>query len=225
MRKLITAAFVSLDGVMQGPGGPAEDPTGGFEHGGWVVPYADEGFGKEVDDLFFGRECDLLLGRKTYEIFAAYWPYFEGDGEDKRIARLFNKITKYVVTASGDVETGWQKTVVLRSAEDVAKLKQGDGPDLVTQGSANLIQSLLAHDLIDELRTMTFPVTLGKGKKLLGDGAQPRALKLTYSATTQNGIAIARYEPAGALKTGDYGLTPAPSDRERARQERMKREG
>lgn len=225
MRKLITAAFVSLDGVMQAPGGPSEDPTGGFAHGGWVVPYADEGFGKEVDDLFFTRDCDLLLGRKTYEIFAAYWPYYEGDGQDNSIATLFDKITKYVVTRSGEVDTGWKNTVVLRSVEDIAKLKQSDGPDLVTQGSANLIQSLLAHDLIDELRTQTFPIMLGGGKKLLGDGARPRALKLTHSATTENGIAIARYERAGELKTGDYGLVPEPSAREHARQARMKREG
>jgi dihydrofolate reductase len=225
MRKLITAAFVSLDGVMQAPGGPHEDPTGGFEHGGWVVPYADEGFGKEIDDLFFSRDCELLLGRKTYEIFAAYWPYYQGEDQDGGIANLFNSITKYVATRSGEVDTGWEKTVVLRdAAADVAKLKQTEGPDLITQGSANLIQTLLAHDLIDELRVQTFPIVLGKGKKLLGEGAHPAALKLTHSATTESGITIARAFVAGDVKTGDYGLVEA-TPAEHKRRARMKREG
>lgn len=223
MRKIITGAFVSLDGVMQAPGGPQEDPTGGFGFGGWVVPYMDEAFGAEIDDLFKG-DPDLLLGRKTYEIFAAHWPHAEG-GPDDSIARLFNKITKYVATRSGDVDTSWKDSVVLRdAATEVAKLKQGEGPALVTQGSADLIQTLLAHDLIDEIRTYTFPIVLGKGKKLLGAGAAPAAFKLTHSAATPMGVAIARYERAGDVETGDYGVEP-PNAAETARRARMKREG
>jgi dihydrofolate reductase len=223
MRKVITGAFVSLDGVMQAPGGPNEDPTGGFKFGGWVVPYMDEVFGAEIHDLFSG-DPDLLLGRKTYEIFAAHWPYAEG-GQDDAIAVLFNKITKYVATRSGEVDAGWHKTVVLRdAAADVAKLKQQDGPTLVTQGSADLIQTLLAHDLIDEIRTYTFPIVLGGGKKLLGDGAMSAAFKLTHSASTPMGVTIARYERAGAVETGDYGTEP-PNAAEAARRERMRREG
>jgi dihydrofolate reductase len=223
MRKVITMAFVSLDGVMQAPGGPDEDPTSGFAHGGWVWPYADEGFGREIDNLF-ERDIDLLLGRKTYEIFSAFWPDKEG-GEHGAIATLFNRITKYVCTRSGEMDASWNKTVVLRdAAAEVAKLRASDGPDLVTQGSADLIQTLLAHDLIDELRTLTFPITLGQGKKLLGDGARPRAFKLTHSATTPAGVAIAHYVCAGDVETRDLGDAP-PSTAELARRARMKREG
>jgi dihydrofolate reductase len=223
MRKVITGAFVSLDGVMQAPGGPNEDPTGGFKFGGWVVPYMDEVFGAEIHDLF-SDDPDLLLGRKTYEIFAAHWPYAEG-GQDDAIAVLFNKITKYVATRRGEVDAGWHKTVVLRdAAADVAKLKQQDGPTLVTQGSADLIQTLLAHDLIDEIRTYTFPIVLGTGKKLFETGAKPGAFKLSHSTATPMGVTIARYERAGALKTGDYAMDQ-PSPAEQARQKRMQREG
>ena len=223
MRKLITGAFVSLDGVMQAPGGPDEDPTGGFAHGGWVVPYVDEAFGAEVDDLFKGAP-DLLLGRKTYEIFAAHWPFME-DGAHDSLARLFNRITKYVVTRSGEVDAGWKGSVVLRDgAADVAKLKQADGPALVTQGSADLMQTLLAHDLIDELRIWTFPVVLGQGKKLLAQGVPAAAFKLTHAATTPAGVMVARYERAGTVTTGDFGL-PTPTEAELKRQARMRREG
>jgi len=223
MRKVITGAFVSLDGVMQAPGGPREDPTGGFPFGGWVVPYMDEAFGAEIHDLFKG-EPDLLLGRKTYEIFAAHWPTAEG-GPDDFIATLFNRTTKYVATRSGAVDTRWARSVVLRdAAAEVAKLKQESGPTLVTQGSADLIQTLLAHDLIDEIRTYTFPIVLGQGKKLLGQGAKPAAFTLTHSATTPMGVAIARYQRAGAVETGDYGTEP-PNAAETARRARMQREG
>lgn len=222
MRKVITMAFVSLDGVMQAPGGPDEDPTSGFAHGGWVWPYADEGFGQEIDTLF-NRDIDLVLGRKTYEIFAAYWPDKE-ESEHGAIAKLFNRITKYVCTRTGEVDASWDKSVVLRdAAAEVAKLKQTEGPDLVTQGSADLIQTLLAHDLIDELRTLTFPITLGPGKKLLGDGARARAFKLTHSAATPSGITIAHYERAGDVETRDLGEAPTPA--EHIRRERLKREG
>ena len=157
MRKVITGAFVSLDGVMQAPGGPEEDPTGGFKFGGWVVPHTDEVFGQAVDKMF-GQPFDLLLGRKTYEIFAAHWPYAEG-GDDTSIAKLFNSTTKYVATRS-TMELAWTGSVALHdAATGVARLKREDGPALVTQGSSALIQTLLASDLIDDF---TQPTVLGE---------------------------------------------------------------
>ena len=170
MRKVITGAFVSLDGVMQAPGGPKEDPTRGFELGGWVVPYADEMFGQAIDQMFT-QPFDLLLGRRTYEIFAAHWPYAEG-GPDDSIATRFNSVTKYVATRS-TMKLTWKGSVALHdAAEDVARLKREDGPSLVTQGSSDLIQTLLANDLIDEISMFTFPIVLGHGKKLFGRSRQ-----------------------------------------------------
>ena len=222
MRKVITGAFVSIDGVMQAPGGPQEDPTGGFAFGGWVVPYADEVFGQAVNELF-SQPFDLLLGRKTYEIFAAHWPYAES-GPDDFIAQRFNKVTKYVATRS-KVDLTWKGSVALHdAAADVARLKRENGPALVTQGSSDLIQTLLGNDLIDEIRTFTFPIVLGKGKKLFGAGAKPAAFKLTNSKVSPNGIMIGSYERAGAVATGDYAMDP-PTPAEVARRARMKREG
>jgi dihydrofolate reductase len=222
MRKIITGAMLSMDGVMQAPGGPQEDPTGGFEFGGWVWPYADEVFGQAVDDLF-GQPFDLLLGRKTYEIFAAHWPYAEG-GEYASIAKLFNRVTKYVATRS-KMELAWKDSVALHdAAADVARLKREDGPALVTQGSTDLIQTLLSNDLIDEIRTFTFPIVLGKGKKLFGTGVRPAAFKLTGSRVSPNGIMIGTYGRAGAVATEDRAMDP-PTPAEIARRARMKREG
>jgi dihydrofolate reductase len=221
MRKIITGAFVSLDGVMQAPGGSEEDPSGGFRYGGWVAPLADEAFGEEVDKLFAGP-FDLLLGRKTYEIFAAYWPFKEG-AEYAGIARSFNAATKYVATRS-DMALTWDRSERLKdAAADVPRLKREDGPPLVTQGSSDLIQTLLAHDLIDELRVFTFPVTLGRGKKLFGDGVKPAAFKLAHSRVSPNGIVIATYARAGELKTADIDLDP-PAPAEVARRDKMKGE-
>jgi dihydrofolate reductase len=225
MRKVIVGAFVSMDGVMQAPGGPQEDPTGGFKFGGWVAPLADNDpvFGEEIGALF-GQEYDLLLGRKTYEIFAAYWPFGE-TGPDAEIAKQFNRITKYVATRSGDVDTSWNKTVTLNDGvRDVAKLKQQDGPALITQGSTKLVQSLLAAGLVDEIRVFTFPVLLGKGKRLFGNDGQPSAYKLTHSRVSPTGLISATYAPDGDVKTGNY-EHQAPSPAELARRERMKREG
>jgi dihydrofolate reductase len=222
MRKVITGAFVSLDGVMQAPGGPAEDPTRGFKFGGWVVPYTDEVFGQAIDQMF-GQPFDLLLGRKTYEIFAAHWPYAEG-GDDDSIARLFNNTTKYVATRS-TMDLTWTGSVALHdAATDVARLKREDGPALVTQGSSDLIQTLLASDLIDEIDTFTFPIVLGNGKKLFDQGAKPAAFKLVDHRVTTMGVVIARYQRAGEVVTGDYAMDP-PTPAESARRERMKREG
>lgn len=221
MRKVITGAFISLDGVMQAPGGPEEDPTGGFKFGGWVVPYIDEVFGQEVDDLF-GQPFDLLLGRKTYEIFAAHWPYAES-GEYDSIAKLFNSVTKYVATRS-NMELTWKGSVALHdAASEVARLKGEDGPALVTQGSSDLIQTLLANDLIDEIRTFTFPILLGRGKKLFGPGARPMSFRLTSNRASGKGVSISRYERAGDVVTGDFAMNP-PTAAEIARREKMKKE-
>ncbi|HEY7748095.1 MAG TPA: dihydrofolate reductase family protein [Aestuariivirgaceae bacterium] len=222
MRKVITGAFVSIDGVMQAPGGPKEDPTRGFKFGGWVVPYMDEVFGQVIDEMF-GQPFDLLLGRKTYEIFAAHWPYAER-GEDDFIARRFNSITKYVATRS-DMELTWRGSVALHdAATDVARLKREDGPALITQGSSNLIQTLLSNDLIDEINMFTFPIILGNGKKLFGDGARPAAFALVDNKVTTKGVTISRYQREGSVKTGDFAMDP-PTPAELARRERMQREG
>lgn len=222
MRKVITGVFVSLDGVLQGPGGPKEDPTGGFKLGGWVVPYIDEVFSQEIEEMF-GQPFDLLLGRKTYEIFAAHWPYAEG-GENDFIAKRFNSITKYVATRS-NMELTWKPSVALKdAAADVAKLKREDGPALLTQGSSELIQTLLAGDLIDEINMFTFPIVLGNGKKLFGTGARPAAFALTGNKVTTKGVIIGRYRRAGAVVTGDFTMDP-PTPAEVKRRERMNREG
>ncbi len=222
MRKIIVGAFVSLDGVMQAPGGPTEDPTKGFKHGGWVTPFFDQEFGEEVDKMF-SEKYDLLLGRKTYEIFAAHWPYAEG-GPDDGIAKAFQTINKYAVSRSGEVDTSWQGTVLLRDIEAVKRLKQENGPNLVTQGSTELVHALFAADLVDEIKTFTVPVVLGGGKKLFADGSAPHSYKLDSSRVSSTGLLIAHYTRAGEIKIGDTALD-SPSKAEAARQERMKREG
>jgi dihydrofolate reductase len=223
MRKIIVGAFVSMDGVMQAPGGPSEDPTKGFKFGGWVVPFFDQEFGEEVDRLFKDKP-DLLLGRKTYEIFAAYWPYHGEQGQDGGIAKLFDQIKKVVVSRSGDVDTSWAGSVLLRDIADVERLRQEDGPNLVTQGSTELVQALLANDLVDRMTVFTVPVVLGGGKKLFADGSAPHTYKLTGSRVSSTGIMIAHYERDGEIKIGDTALEKS-SNAEAARQERMKREG
>ena len=223
MRKLIASTFVSLDGVMQAPGGPAEDPTKGFTFGGWVMPYFDDVFGEEIDHVF-EEKFDLLLGRKTYEIFAAYWPYYDEDAPHGGIAKLFKDIKKYVVSRSGDVDTSWQGSVLLRDIADVKRLREEDGPNLVTQGSTELVHALLANDLVDAMSIFTVPVVLGGGKKLFADGSAPHSFKLTRSRVAPNGLIVGHYERAGEIKTDDTALD-APSEREIARQERMRREG
>jgi dihydrofolate reductase len=223
MRKIIVGAQVSMDGVMQAPGGPTEDPTKGFRFGGWVMPYADDAFGEEIDRVF-KEKFDLLLGRKTYEIFAAYWPYYEEDAAYGDIARLFKNIRKYVVSRSGEVDTGWEGTVLLRDVAAVKRLKQEDGPNLVTQGSTELVHALLAEDLVDAISIFTVPVVLGGGKKLWVDGSAPHSFRLTGSRVSPNGLIVGHYERAGDIKTADTALA-SPSEREKARQARMTREG
>ncbi len=222
MRKIVVGAFVSMDGVMQAPGGPSEDPTKGFQFGGWVTPYFDQEFGEEVDRVF-SEKFDLLLGRKTYEIFAAHWPYAEGSADDG-IAKLFKEIKKYAVSRSGEVDTSWAGSVLLRDIAEVKRLKREDGPNLVTQGSTELVHALLADDLVDGMTIFTVPVVLGGGKKLFADGSAPRSFKLTRSRISSTGLLIGHYERDGEIKIGDTALD-SPSKAEAARQERMKREG
>lgn len=223
MRKLIVGAQVSIDGVMQAPGGQTEDPTHGFRFGGWSIPYFDEVGGEEIVRLF--HNFDLLLGRKTYEIFAAYWPYQSTDDKELgTITKQFQDAKKYVVSRSGKVDTSWERTVLLRDVAEVKRLKQETGPNLVTQGSTELVHALLANDLVDALSLYTVPVVLGGGKKLFADGSAPHAFELTRSRVSPNGLIVAHYERDGAAKIGDAGLDH-PSARELARRERMKHEG
>jgi dihydrofolate reductase len=221
MRKIIAAAFVSLDGVMQAPGGPVEDSTGGFTLGGWTVNYWDESMGQFMEGMF-SDPFDLLLGRNTYEIFAAHWPFVEGDDPVKQ---LFDAATKYVATSSAEPLT-WKNSVALRGkvATEIARLKQQDGPTLLTQGSSVLLQTLLAHDLIDEFRLLIFPLLLGAGKRLFGQGTIPGALKLTATSMSTTGVVMSVYERAGAISTGSFQLEH-PSEAEIARRVRMEREG
>jgi dihydrofolate reductase len=225
MRKIITAAFVSLDGVMQAPGGPDEDPTGGFEHGGWTVPYFDEALGAAMDETF-AQPFDLLLGRRTYDIFAAHWPHVQHDPaaddfdqDTSDIGRRFDAITKYVATDFPGT-LGWQGSRGLGPdvVASLIDLKAGDGPALLTQGSSVLVQTLLANDLIDELRLVVAPIVLGKGKRLFGDGAIPAAFRLVRSASSPSGALIAGYERAGEVGTGSFAMeqpTEAELDRRR----------
>ncbi|MDX8536080.1 dihydrofolate reductase family protein [Mesorhizobium abyssinicae] len=199
MRKIIAATFVSLDGVMQAPGGPEEDPVGGFKFGGWTFHYFDEVAGVAMEELF-SKPFALLLGRRTYDIFAAYWPY-----QKDTIADAFNPATKYVATHRPDSLT-WENTEPLGSdvVARLRQLKQEDGPDLLIQGSGNLIQTLLANGLIDEIKLMTFPLLLGKGKRLFGDNAMPAAFKLVKSQATTTGVIMATYERGGEIRTGSF---------------------
>jgi dihydrofolate reductase len=217
MRKIIAAVFVSLDGVMQAPGGPEEDPTGGFKFGGWTFNYFDEALGSSMGTLF-EKPFDLLLGRKTYEIFAAHWPYA---GKGDPIADLFNSVRKYVATRSNPT-LDWVNSEALEGdvVTALGALKQGDGPDLLIQGSSDLIQTLLKSNLIDEFRLLIFPVVLGGGKRLFGDGAIPAGLKLVETRSFPTGVILAKYEPAGDVQTGSFQLAE-PSKAEIDRRKKL----
>lgn len=196
-RKLVVLTFISLDGVMQAPGGPEEDTSDGFQYGGWTVPYFDEALGEEMDTQM-GQPFDLLLGRKTYDIFAGYWPKQEND--------VFADVTTKYVVSNEPINTAWEGTVQIsgNTVEELKKLKQEDGPMLQVHGSGQLIQTLLENDLADELWLKIYPVTLGKGKRLFADGTIPAAFKLTESKTTPSGVIIANYERDGDVKTGSF---------------------
>ena len=203
MRKLIVPAFISLDGVMQAPGGPQEDTSGGFAHGGWVWPYADET--DEAMGGVFGRPFELLLGRRTYDIFAAYWPRVAEGAPHRGIADMFNGTAKHVATHHpGTLE--WQHSHDLGSdiAAAVRELKHRDGPDLVTQGSSDLVHQLLATDLVDELPLLVYPILLGRGKRLLDDRSRAAAFRLEQSKTTSKGVLVNRYVREGEVRTGSF---------------------
>ena len=196
MRKIIVLEFISLDGVMQAPGGPEEDSSGGFKFGGWTVPFFDEFSGKLMGEQMKGK-YDLLLGRKTYDIFAGYWPlHTEGWPQ-------VNKITKYVVSKTLKKPT-WENTVVVKDVEELKRLKNSKGPALQVYGSGNLTQTLLKNNLVDELWLKIFPVTLGKGKSLFTKEISPAAFTLIESKTTPSGVIFANYKRAGKVKTGSF---------------------
>ncbi|MCC2630844.1 MAG: Dihydrofolate reductase [Candidatus Paceibacter sp.] len=198
MRKIIVLSFISLDGVMQAPGGPTEDTSGDFKFGGWTVPYFDEASGKLMDEQMT-KPFDLLLGRKTYDIFAGYWPHHVDAWPQA------DKAVKYV--ASNSLANGtWEKTVVLKGdvVAELKKLKASDGPDLQVHGSGNFIQTLLKNDLVDELWLKMFPITLGGGKKLFAEGTMPAAFTLESTTTTPSGVIFANYKRAGEVKTGSF---------------------
>jgi dihydrofolate reductase len=219
MRKVLATAFISLDGVMQAPGGPEEDPTGGFRFGGWTAPYWDDAIGQVMGGIF-SVPYELLLGRKTYEIFNAHWPH----AKDDPFADALNNVRKYVATTSKAPLT-WKNSIAIHDVPtDIARLKQEDGPTLMTQGSSDLIQTLLKHDLIDRFTLLIYPVVLGKGKRLFGTGTMPGTLKLVESKASPSGVVINTYERAGEVKVGSF-AHEQPSAEELARRERMKREG
>ena len=216
MRRIVGAAFSTLDGVIQGPGGPGEDPTGGFRFSGWLPPVGDEAIEEKIGELF-GRPFDLLLGRRTYDIFAAYWPYAPDEMAD--IRDPFNACTKYVVTHNERL-LAWENSERVGTIEELRAIKQGDGPDLVIQGSSTLYPQLIEAGLLDELTLMISPIILGQGKRLFGDGTPPRTLKMTGHKVSAGGTIIATYQPAGPVETGSY-VTGQPSEREQERQEAM----
>ena len=199
MRKIIVLSFMTLDGIMQAPGRPEEDTSDGFKYGGWTAPYfyeADEAAGELMEKQM--KSADLLLGRKTFEIFASYWPehadYWPG----------INEVTKYVMSNTVD-KSDWKNSVFLTSVDDIKNLRNSEGSDIQVHGSGNLIQTLFKHDLVDELWLKTFPITLGTGKRLFGEGTIPAAFTLTDSLVTPNGVIFANYKRAGEVRTGTVG--------------------
>jgi dihydrofolate reductase len=230
MRSLVVSTFVTLDGVMQAPGGPQEDPTGGFTQGGWSVNYWDEAMGAAMGENF-AKPFDLLLGRKTYEIFAAHWPY-AGDEEraerggtanevDDPAAGALNTAKKYVASRTLD-KVDWNNSTLLEGdvADAVAKLKAEDGPEISVQGSSDLIQTLLEHDLVDEFRIWIFPVVVGPGKRLFGQGAVPAGMELVDATTSSTGVIMTTYRRAGDVERGSFAFE-TPTDEEIERRRRL----
>jgi dihydrofolate reductase len=221
MRKLIVLSFISLDGVMQAPGGPEEDPTGGFKHEGWVFGYFDD-FLLKVMVKQMSKPFDLLLGRITYEIFAAHWPY--ANTSENPFAARINNAKKYVASKKL-TKLDWNNSELIKGDvwNEIKKIKEQDGPEIQVHGSGNLIQMLLKHDLVDELWLKVFPITLGAGKRLFAEGTIPAGFKLLESEILPSGVIIASYERAGEVKTGSLGLE-TPSEAELARRKRLKEE-
>ena len=235
MREIRGSVFVSLDGVMQAPGGPSEDPTGGFAHGGWLPQFFDEDVGGAID-AFFRSDYDLLLGRRTYDIFAAYWPYVGGEttgigevfdrvGKDEgeaaamEMGEAFTRANKDVLTR-GDPDLSWSNSHRVGSIDALRAIKEGDGRDLLIQGSSTIYPALIAAGLLDRLTVMIFPVVLGGGKRLLGEGTPAGALRLVEHRVTRSGAMIATYEPGGAVEQNWAG-PQSTSEREAARQRAM----
>ncbi len=202
MRKLIVSTFLTLDGVMQAPGGPGEDDSGGFAHGGWSVNYWDEQMGQIMGEAM-STPFDLLLGRRTYDIFAAHWPHATDDPG----AKPLNDATKYVASRSHPT-LAWDRSVLIEgdAAEGIGALKKEDGAELQVHGSGNLIQTLLRRNLVDEYRLWVFPLVIGSGKRLFSKGTIPSALKLVDSTVSSTGVVIGTYEPAGEIVTGSFAL-------------------
>ena len=202
MRKLIVQTFLTLDGVMQAPGGPGEDDSGGFGHGGWSVNYWDEQMGQVMGEAT-SAPLDLLLGRRTYDIFATHWPH----ASEEQGAKTFNEATKYVVSGSHPT-LEWSNSVLIEgdAAEGIAALKEEDGPELQVHGSGNLIQTLLRHNLVDQFRLWVFPLVIGSGKRLFAEVTIPSGLELVDSKTSTTGVVMGRYEPAGEIVTGSFAL-------------------
>lgn len=219
MRRIIGSLFVSLDGIIQAPGGPSKDWTGGFTQGGWLADLFDESVGEALDRLFSGQ-FDLLLGRRTYDIFSAYWPFVEGDG--KPMGEIFDRVQKYVVTHRAE-PLEWVSSHHVATIDALRQIKYSDGPDLLIQGSGTLYPQLLAAGLIDRLTLMTFPVALGRGKRWFGDAVPPGKLRMVDHRVSPTGTIVATYEPAGPVLLGDA-APPSSSPEEQARQERMKQE-
>ena len=234
MRPLIVNTFLTLDGVMQAPGGPEEDPSGGFTHGGWSVNYWDDVMGQYMANGL-SRPFDLLLGRKTYEIFAAHWPHATAEARTERggtespaddpAAKALNSARKYVASRTLK-RVDWNNSMLLVGdvAEQVAKLKAKSGPEIHVHGSGNLIQTLIKHDLVDQYRLWTFPVLVGRGKRLFADGTIPEGLKLIDSKTSTTGVLIATYERAGEIQRGSFAFEQ-PTEAELERRRKLAAEG
>lgn len=201
MRKIITTTFISLDGVMQAPGGPDEDRDGGFSHGGWMFGYWDD-IGGSTMDGFMRLPFELLLGRRTYDIFASYWPTAT---TDQNVALPFNRTRKYVVSHT-QRQLSWNNSTLVTGdvVGEIRKLKEMDAPDLWVHGSGKLVQTLLANGLVDVMHLWILPVTLGPGKRLFAEGTRPEGFRLIASKITASGVIIASYEPAGAIKSGSF---------------------
>lgn len=216
MSELVVSTFLTLDGVMQGPGGPEEDPSGGFKHGGWSVNYWDDGMGQRMAGIM-SKPFDLLLGRKTYEIFAAHWPYVIDDPA----ADVLNRATKYVASTTLD-KLDWSNSNLIKGdvAEQVANLKSDSGPEIQVHGSGQLIQTLMKHDLVDRYRLWIFPLVLGNGKRLFSEGTIPAGLQLRDVTTSTTGVVMASYERAGDIHYGSFALDE-PTDAEVERRQRL----
>jgi dihydrofolate reductase len=203
MRKLLVTTFLTLDGVMQAPGGPGEDDSGGFAHGGWSVNYWDEQMGQVMGEAT-SRPFAMVLGRRTYDIMAAYWP----NAPEEEGGKVFNEATKYVASRGRPNLEAWSNSVLIEgdAAQGIAALKAEDGPELQVHGSANLIQTLLRHNLVDQFRLWVFPLVIGSGKRLFSEGTIPSGLKLVDHTVSTTGVVIGTYEPAGELVTGSFAL-------------------